>query len=382
MKNWVILGLVAVAAYWMYDSWFSSDGDDPGSTPDEVVASAPDVHVPVSEAPKAEPEAKAKNSFDEPVRLDLGGGSDTATALQKPEAEDVSWALHLERKQALDRGETAVAAKLKQRILREFPASDAARWIHFERGRAALQEYRKLKWQKGGMAKAQEARKYLTPALFLEKADPNEREELIEVLADLNEDVLLKGREVPGATTTYTPKRGDNLDTLCRRVFRKSGSYTTPGFVAYMNRLKSPRHLRAREPVRVPVGRPTIVVVKSAFRLYFLFDGAYVKDFQVGLGREDSTPESTFTIAIKQEKPDWYPDDGVRIAYGDPRNILGSRWMGFKNSTTYRGFGIHGTTEPSSIGKQASSGCIRMLRADIEQLYDWTPPGTKVQIRR
>jgi hypothetical protein len=382
MKNWVILGLVAVAAYWMYDSWFSSDGDDPGTTPEEVVASVPEVAAPAAKAPEPEPKPQAKEPSDEPVRLDLGGGSDSDTAIQTPESENVSWALHLERKQALDKGESAVAAALTQRILREFPASDAARWIHFERGRVALQEYRRLKWKKGGLAKAQEARKYLTPALFLAKADPNERRQLIDVLADLAEDVLLKGSEVPGATRTYTPKRGDNLDTLCRRVFRGWGCHTTPGFIAYMNRLKSPRHLRAREPIRVPVGKPTIIVVKSEFRLYFLFDGAYVKDFKVGLGREDSTPESTFEVAIKQEKPDWYPDDGVRIAYGDPRNILGSRWMGFKNSTTYRGFGIHGTTEPSSIGKQASSGCIRMLRADVEELYDWTPVKTKVQIRR
>jgi lipoprotein-anchoring transpeptidase ErfK/SrfK len=54
--------------------------------------------------------------------------------------------------------------------------------------------------------------------------------------------------------------------------------------------------------------------------------------------------------------------------------------MAFRDSAEYRGFGIHGTSDPSSIGQDASSGCVRMLREDVERLFDWTPRGTRVTI--
>ena len=82
------------------------------------------------------------------------------------------------------------------------------------------------------------------------------------------------------------------------------------------------------------------------------------------------------------KNPDWHPRAGVIIPYGDARNILGSRWMAFRDTPDYQGFGIHGTTEPSSIGKEASSGCVRMLRDDVERLFEWTPRGTTVVITR
>jgi lipoprotein-anchoring transpeptidase ErfK/SrfK len=89
-----------------------------------------------------------------------------------------------------------------------------------------------------------------------------------------------------------------------------------------------------------------------------------------------------FVIEEKIPHPDWYPKPGVKIPYGDPENILGTRWMAFRNTAEYRGFGIHGTADPTSIGKAMSSGCIRMRRADVERLFDWTPIGMKVTIRR
>jgi lipoprotein-anchoring transpeptidase ErfK/SrfK len=146
--------------------------------------------------------------------------------------------------------------------------------------------------------------------------------------------------------------------------------------------MKGPTALRAGEPVKVPLGESEIVVVKSEFRLYFLHNGGYVRDFPVGLGREGSTPETTFVIREKIRNPDWNPKPGVTIPYGSPENILGTRWMAFNNSAEYRGFGIHGTTQPDSIGKEASSGCVRMLRPDVELLFDWCARGTRVRVVR
>ena len=56
--------------------------------------------------------------------------------------------------------------------------------------------------------------------------------------------------------------------------------------------------------------------------------------------------------------------------------LLGSRWLGFNMP----GYGIHGTIEPETIGKQVTAGCVRMRNSDVEELYDILPLGTEVSI--
>ena len=60
-----------------------------------------------------------------------------------------------------------------------------------------------------------------------------------------------------------------------------------------------------------------------------------------------------------------------------PENILGTRWLGI----SYPGYGIHGTTIPESLGSQSTSGCIRMLNEEVEELYSIVPYGTEVEIK-
>ena len=59
-----------------------------------------------------------------------------------------------------------------------------------------------------------------------------------------------------------------------------------------------------------------------------------------------------------------------------PENILGSRWMGLSE----RGYGIHGTVDPKSVGQQVTAGCVRMLNSEVEELYTIVPAGTEVTI--
>jgi len=79
---------------------------------------------------------------------------------------------------------------------------------------------------------------------------------------------------------------------------------------------------------------------------------------------------------LKPEKPEWFRPGGGVIPYGDPGNLLGTRWMAIDSP----GYGIHGTWEPETIGKQLSAGCIRMLNRDVEELYTIVPVGTPVKI--
>jgi lipoprotein-anchoring transpeptidase ErfK/SrfK len=76
------------------------------------------------------------------------------------------------------------------------------------------------------------------------------------------------------------------------------------------------------------------------------------------------------------DDPTWYAPGGKIIPPGDPRNILGSRWLGLDKP----GYGIHGTTEPSSIGRSVTAGCVRMLNKDVEELFVILPVGTEVAI--
>ena len=95
---------------------------------------------------------------------------------------------------------------------------------------------------------------------------------------------------------------------------------------------------------------------KSTNTLYLYKDGTLEKTYPVATGRTDElTPEGTFTMVVKINKPGW-----KNIPGGDPKNPLGDKWLGISvNEDNGRTYGIHGTNQPESIGSHASSGCVR-----------------------
>jgi len=363
MKTW-FWTLVAIAGgYAAYRHWFAP-GEQPSEEPAPLEAVAPP-------AASVEPRPEAARARP-PITLDIGAEAPAAAATDPLAAE---W------RGALARGDAEGARGIADRILAEAPESDAARWVHYERGREALRRYAEKGKNPEGFVHARAAWLELTPVLFARDLAFAEREELRSRLRQLAQDVLLT-RHVEGMDRPYVPKRGDSLSVLCTKVFPQAGTKASPGFLVEINKLGSATNLRAGVAIRVPLGEPRIVIVKSEFRLYFLFGGGYIQDFPVGLGREGTTPEGAFVIDEMIRNPDWHPRAGVIIPFGDPRNILGTRWLAFRDTAEHQGFGIHGTTEPGSIGKEASSGCVRMLRDDVERLFEWTPRGTGVAIVR
>ena len=106
-----------------------------------------------------------------------------------------------------------------------------------------------------------------------------------------------------------------------------------------------------------------ILVDLSERRLYLLENGQSVKSYPVGIGRMATrTPVGEYTIVNKQPHP------------GGP---FGAYWMGLSKPH----YGIHGTNDPSSIGKLVSHGCIRMHNRDVTALAAIVPIGTPVTIR-
>ncbi|QOR67741.1 L,D-transpeptidase family protein [Cytobacillus suaedae] len=100
---------------------------------------------------------------------------------------------------------------------------------------------------------------------------------------------------------------------------------------------------------------------------------------KVATGKNNLTPKGTFEIVLKLKNPAYTPK---KIAGGTANNPLGTRWIGLNiNGTEGRTYGIHGTNNPSSIGSNASIGCIRLENKKVEWLFDQVSEGTLVIIK-
>ncbi|UCE27170.1 MAG: L,D-transpeptidase family protein [Candidatus Coatesbacteria bacterium] len=113
--------------------------------------------------------------------------------------------------------------------------------------------------------------------------------------------------------------------------------------------------------------------------LYYFDDGVRAAVYPCAPGKpETPTPTGTFSTGGKSVDPTWYWE-GKAIPPG-PENGLGTRFIAIANDSYPRGYGIHGTNEPESIGTAASHGCIRMYNEDVEALYPMVDAGETVVI--
>lgn len=147
-------------------------------------------------------------------------------------------------------------------------------------------------------------------------------------------------------------------------------------YLAMLNRT-NPRRLQTGQKLKILKGPFAAIVDLSDFALTIHLQGYYVKRYQVGIGKDGSSPVGKFAVLNKVENPQYTGPDGKVISADDPSNPLGERWIDLGES-----YGIHGTTEPDSIGKAASRGCIRMRDKDIIEVYDFLVKGSEVVIRK
>jgi len=135
-------------------------------------------------------------------------------------------------------------------------------------------------------------------------------------------------------------------------------------------------------PTKEPVG--TIIVDTPNTYLYLVLGHGKALRYGIGVGREGFTWTGTERVSRMKEWPDWFPPAEMierqpylpRVMAGGPGNPLGARAL-YLGNTLYR---IHGTNQPSTIGKTVSSGCIRLLNEDIEDLYSRVQTGTRVVV--
>ncbi|MFC1592513.1 L,D-transpeptidase family protein [Candidatus Omnitrophota bacterium] len=186
-------------------------------------------------------------------------------------------------------------------------------------------------------------------------------------IGELNIALLFSPTMTPGSVI-YEIKSGDSLAKIAKKfkttieLLKKSNNLTGDVIIAG-------KKLKAwTKPFN-------IVVDKSQNSLILKSDDEIIKIYIVSTGAGNSTPVGTFKIVNKLTNPSWFKDGAV-VPPESPDNILGSRWMGFDLDD----YGIHGTTEPESLGKQITAGCVRMSNTEVEELFTIVPVGTEVTI--
>lgn len=161
--------------------------------------------------------------------------------------------------------------------------------------------------------------------------------------------------------------------------------------IQHQSELVPPKFRRQEVTYGTPA-LPNSIVVDPANRfLYFVLENQQAIRYGVGVGREGFAWTGQAIIGLKRKWPRWLPPQSmverdVHAATwangmpGGPENPLGARALYlYANGidTLYR---IHGTNEPTSIGKAMSSGCIRMLNEDVADLFERVPRGTHVVV--
>ena len=258
--------------------------------------------------------------------------------------------------------EKSVAPEVKKEVKRK---------VKKDEGKKGLQSYKLVsEYLKNG--KKYEARNELSDLYFAE-TDKARRDEIKSKLNELNAELVFS-REPSQGAFIYVVRPGDSLIEIATKF------NTNYEFIMRINN-KYRTSIKVGERLKILKGNVTVLVDKSDYTLTLLLDGRFIKQYQVGTGKSDKTPEGKFVIDNKLKNPVWYSPDGI-YQFGDPKNVLGTRWIGFEDKKGLYGYGIHGTTDPDSIGKEMSNGCVRLKNEDVEDLYDYVRAKMTVVIQK
>lgn len=220
----------------------------------------------------------------------------------------------------------------------------------------------------------------------------DEREVLLAALAKAGSDFAPALEQKLGALSTriyleprpgpdkveYVVKGGDSLSAIASR-------FVCPKeLIMEANGIKDPTRIRPGQRLVFP-DHPAFAVrvSKSLNTLELALGGQFFKKYVVGTGQNAKTPAGTFVVKDKIEHPDWWSESGKVIPYGDPANVLGTHWLALEatgETPRVSGYGIHGTWDKTTLGKQSSAGCVRMANEDVRELFLFLPRQTPVTI--
>lgn len=167
----------------------------------------------------------------------------------------------------------------------------------------------------------------------------------------------------------------DNITAQNVREYQRANGLAVNGIVDENTRNKMNEesknrgyNIGLRKP-RVSYKGDLVIINKSSNTLHHMRNGEAMRSYSVATGRGPSmTPNGKHTIVNKRYNPVYYLKSGSAIPGGASNNPLGRRWVGLN----YGGgslYGVHGTSNPSSIGRYASSGCVRMNNNEMENIF-------------
>ena len=202
----------------------------------------------------------------------------------------------------------------------------------------------------------------------------------------------------PAAAQYYRPFPGSAYDASPINRYRNAPQVRTAGFwpqadQGYGASSYEPRAARSvgtRQVVSDPTGQSAgaITVDTRSRRLYLSLGGGQAMAYGIGVGRRGFEWRGVAHVGRKASWPGWTPPPEMLRRRPDlPRHMNGGmdNPLGARALYLYRGgkdtmFRIHGTNEPDTIGQAVSSGCIRMMNADVIDLYQRVGTGTKVVV--
>ncbi len=200
------------------------------------------------------------------------------------------------------------------------------------------------------------------------------------------------GNDMIGNIYKVAIRKGDTLSEIANHydVGMAEIKAANPGISAKKLRIGQTILIPKQYILPPPQYRKGIVInIPEARIYYFTSDGQQVKTFPVALGREGwRTPVGKTWVIKKEKDPVWNVPESIRLASKEkgkilPRQVQAGPDNPLGHYAIYLGFAgylIHGTNDPSSIGKLVSSGCIRMHNRDVEQLFQLVDRGTPVRI--
>jgi len=147
---------------------------------------------------------------------------------------------------------------------------------------------------------------------------------------------------------------------------RKLAAFATLMLIGAAEALAQENRAQAGRRIVVSIPDRSLAVIES---------GRVVKVYPAAVGAAATpSPSGTYRVIQRVPNPTWYTKG--RIVPPGKSNPLGTRWMGL----SLKGYGIHGTNSPTSIGQNASHGCIRMYNRDVEELFELVAIGDPVDL--
>ncbi|HOW72137.1 MAG TPA: L,D-transpeptidase family protein [Phycisphaerae bacterium] len=200
-----------------------------------------------------------------------------------------------------------------------------------------------------------------------------------QALTDLADKTVLSKTVVKGDTlcSWHSVKAGDTLGKLARRC-----KISEP-LLADINTLGNRHLIREGSRIKLIEGPFHANINKRDHEMHVYLQGLYVRTIPVALGEGGSTPAGTWKVANQLANPGWTdPRTGKRWHPDDPANPIGEYWIGLQGidgeAAGQPGYGIHGTIEPDTIGKDVSMGCIRLGTADVAWAYKLLLPNQSI----